>query len=157
MAADLLPPHLRCHYGRFATEPDPGQLAAFFHLGDEDIELALSQATAANCLGLAVQLATVRCLGTFLTDVSAVPPGAVKYVAEQLGLEDPSVLGGYGRGGTKFRSATSTRVAPYKGRPIRDGGRLDRSVACAGSRPVGVTTAWGAGQGRLSVGCGRST
>ena len=73
MAADLLPHHLRRHYGRFAAEPNPGQLAAFFHLGDEDIELALSQATAANYSGLAVQLATVRCLGTCLADVSVVP------------------------------------------------------------------------------------
>ncbi|MEU6787364.1 DUF4158 domain-containing protein [Nonomuraea angiospora] len=46
---------------------------------------------------MGVQWGTVRMLGVFLTeDPLAVPPGAVAFVAEQLGL-DPAELSGYGR------------------------------------------------------------
>ncbi|MER5324599.1 DUF4158 domain-containing protein [Streptosporangium roseum] len=51
----------------------------------------------ATKLGWAVQWGTVRMLGVFLTeDPLGVPPGAVAFVAEQLGL-DPLELSGYGR------------------------------------------------------------
>jgi hypothetical protein len=42
-----------------------------------------------------VQVVTVRYLGMFLADPLAVPPELVAYLAEQLGIDDPSCLGQY--------------------------------------------------------------
>ncbi len=48
-----------------------------------------------NRIGWAVQLGTIRYLGTFLNNPEEVPAVVVAYVAEQLGLE-PSAFAGYG-------------------------------------------------------------
>lgn len=50
---------------------------------------------ARNQIGYALQLGTVRFLGTFLSDPTDAPAVVVDYVAEQLGL-DPADLKGYG-------------------------------------------------------------
>lgn len=48
-----------------------------------------------NRLGFAVQLGTVRCLGTFLADPLEVPWAAVEYLGRQLGIDDVSVVKRY--------------------------------------------------------------
>ena len=53
--------------------------------------------------GFALQLVTVRWLGTFLEDPLDVPGAVLDFVAGQLGMADPSVVKRYTeRGKTKF-------------------------------------------------------
>src|SRR6266508_1957635 len=82
-------------YGRFAGPPSRAQLKRFFFLDDEDRRRVDRGRRASNRLGFAVQLGTVRFLGTFLANPVDVPRDVVEYVAGQLGVTDPSCLAHY--------------------------------------------------------------
>lgn len=79
------------YYGRFAEDPSPEQLGAYFHLADADRHLVYSCNHAHTQLGIAVQIGSVRFLGLFLpkSQWTTVPDSTVQYVAAQLGM-DPS-------------------------------------------------------------------
>ncbi|MFE7573379.1 DUF4158 domain-containing protein [Streptomyces sp. NPDC057521] len=65
------------------------ELEQFFRLDTRALELVRAKRRSATRLGWAVQWGTVRMLGTFLTeDPMAVPASVVRFVAEQLGLDD---------------------------------------------------------------------
>lgn len=85
----------RARYGRFNADPDQTQLGGFFHLDAASRRRAMACNGARNQLGWAVQVGTVRFLGTFLPDPTDVPTVVVEYVAAQLGLQQ-SDLKGYG-------------------------------------------------------------
>lgn len=74
------------------------ELEEFFFLDGPALELARKKRGWNNRLGWSVQWGTVRMLGTFLTDVgpAEVPEVVVRYVAEQLGTEEWTVVKRYG-------------------------------------------------------------
>jgi hypothetical protein len=97
-------------YGRYAGEPSTDQLARHFHLDDADRELATAKRWDHMRLGFAVQLGTVRFLGTFLDDPADVPAGVAGDVARQLGIADPGCLALYREGRARWQHAREIRA-----------------------------------------------
>ncbi|MBV9026946.1 MAG: Tn3 family transposase [Streptomycetaceae bacterium] len=95
MSVEYLSDDQVARYGRFVGEPTVQELESFFRLDTEALEIARSKRRSYNRLGWAVQWGTVRMLGTFLSEPAAVPTGVADFVAEQLGVDDPSCLKQY--------------------------------------------------------------
>src|SRR6516164_11018643 len=74
--------------------PTPAQLARHFYLDDPDHKEIGIRRGDYNRLGYALQLCTVRFLGTFLPDPTAVRPVVVNHLARQLST-DPARLPRY--------------------------------------------------------------
>lgn len=112
--------------------PSRAELERFFLLDDADRKLVDPRRGAHNRLGFALQLGTVRFLGTFLEDPLDVPWAVVEYLADQLGVPDASVVKDYAeRIKTPYehpfpfagqREFTNARVEPdARGRSPRSG------------------------------------
>ncbi|WP_157857108.1 DUF4158 domain-containing protein [Streptomyces sp. PRh5] len=109
------------NYGTFTQVPDDGQLAGYFLLDRDARRRAMACRGARSQLGYAVQLGTVRFLGTFLYNREHALAEGVAYVADQLG-HSPSVpsgrcqygpgLGGFTRAAWNAAEATGTMKGP---------------------------------------------
>ncbi|GAT70050.1 transposase [Planomonospora sphaerica] len=95
MAVEFLTDEQAAAYGRFGGEPTQAELERFFLLDQSDRDLIAKRRGDHMRLGFAVQLGTVRCLGTFLADPLDVPWPVVEYLADQLRIDDPSVVKRY--------------------------------------------------------------
>lgn len=95
MPVEFLSDDLVARFGRFDGEPTRADLDRFFYLDDTDRELIGRRRGDHNRLGYALQLGTVRFLGTFLADPLDVPWRVVDHLAVQLGVVDPSCIKKY--------------------------------------------------------------
>ena len=95
MPVDFLSDDQTRRYGRYSGEPTPDQLARFFYLDDADRTLVAQRRADHQRLGFAIQLSTVRFLGTFLANPIDVPPGVVTHLSQQLDIADASCLPRY--------------------------------------------------------------
>ncbi len=109
MPIDFLTTEQEQRYGKFAGDPTPLQLVRYFHLDDVDRSLIAQKRGEHNRLGFAVQLATVRFLGTFLLDPTDVPALVTSHLGKQLGI-DPAYLPYYlERRLTRFEHASQIK------------------------------------------------
>ena len=119
----------RQSYGRYVGEPTPVQLAKFFHLDDVDRQLVKMRRGNHHRLGFALQLCTVRFLGTFLVNPLDVPTVVVSFVSKQLKIPNPDCLSHYLARSTTGREHASEiqkrygyrdfNQQPYKWRLVR--------------------------------------
>src|SRR5437660_3002987 len=115
-------------YGHYIGPPSTQQLSRYFHLDDADRERVNERRGAANKLGFTVQLTTVRFLGTFVAEPTAVPSNVVAYVAAQLGIRDVACLTDYAaRPTTAWEHAAEIRRV-YGYRDFNDPGASFRLV-----------------------------
>ena len=95
MPVDFLSAGQLAAYGRYSEPPSVAQLERFFHFDDRDRTLIDRRRGDHNRLGFAVQLGTVRFLGTFLSQPAEVPEVVARRVAEELDIDQPGRLGDY--------------------------------------------------------------
>jgi len=82
-------------YAAFPTEIDRDSLGRVVHLNAADLALVRRRTGALTQFGFAVQLITVRAIGAFLPDPTAVPAAVAAATARQLEILDAAVLAGY--------------------------------------------------------------
>lgn len=103
MPVEFLTEQQKSQYGKYYGVPNEIQLAKYFHLDDSDKAFIAERRGDQNKLGFALQLTSVRFLGTFLSDVRGVPESTRVYVANQLAIEDISILDLYAQRETTRR------------------------------------------------------
>jgi hypothetical protein len=91
----VVDPAALADYAAFPTELDRDWLGRVCHLGEADLEQTRRRTEDRTRLGYALQLITVRAIGAFLPDPTAVPAPVVAVVARQLDITDSGVLEGY--------------------------------------------------------------
>lgn len=87
MPVEFLTDEQASRYGRYQGDPTPEQLTQFFFLSDADLRLIAERRRPENELGCAVQLGTLRFLGTFLQNPLDTPFLVVAHLAQQLHIE----------------------------------------------------------------------
>jgi hypothetical protein len=96
-------------YGRFDGEPSADDMARCFYFSDVDLELISRRRWEHMRMGFALQLGTVRYLGTFLDNPLDVPAEVVSLVAEQLNISANCDLAPYLAGNTRWTHADEIR------------------------------------------------
>lgn len=132
MPVSFLTANQREHYGQYSIEMSTFEVARYFHLDDEDREWIARKRRSFSRLGYALQLTTVRFLGTFLEDPTAVPQSIIELLASQIDVGNPNCVSAYKESDQRWRHVAEIRNR-YNYREFVEPGvrfRLGRSL-CA--------------------------
>eukprot|EP00887_Chlorella_sp_A99_P003771 scaffold31.g3771.t1 len=110
MPVSFLSTTQRERYGRCPDALSGEELARYFHLDDDDREWIATKRRDSHRLGYALQLTTVRFLGTFLEDPTAVPGPVLHALSSQLGIVDATCVLTYRESEQRWRHTTGIRV-----------------------------------------------
>ena len=103
----VVDPAALLNYAAFPPELDRDWLGRVCHLGAAELEQARRRSEDRTRLGYALQIVTVRAIGTFLSNPLAIPAPVVVAVARQLDVPDLVVLEGYSEGIVNLFGLTS--------------------------------------------------
>jgi hypothetical protein len=122
MPVSFLSTTQRERYGRYPDVLSSEELARYFHLDDDDRDWIATKRRDSHRLGYALQLTTVRFLGTFLEDPAAVPGPVLHTLSSQLGIADADAcVLAYRESEQRWRHTTEIRVR-YGYREFADSG-----------------------------------
>jgi len=107
MPVDFLTTEQKARYGHFFGDPSELQLARYFHLDETDLSIISNRRGDQNRFGFALQLTSVRFLGTFISDFTRIPTNVQLFVAQQLLVKDITVLVDYAQRDTTKREHTA--------------------------------------------------
>jgi hypothetical protein len=110
MPVNFLTNEQRENYGRFNGTPSSQDLARYFHLDEADHVLIAQKRGGHNRLGFAIQLSTVRYLGTFLEEPLNVPAPVLHIVARLLRIDSLDGVGAYNTGEQRWQHAAEIKT-----------------------------------------------
>ena len=86
MPVNFLSPAQRDNYGRYPDDLSQDIIANHFFLDDQDREWIATKRGDFSRLGYALQLVTVRFLGTFIINITDVPSSVIERIASQINI-----------------------------------------------------------------------
>ena len=110
MPVDFLTASQRQRYGSYPSSLSADELGRHFHLDDDDRQWVSTKRRDGSRLGFALQLVTVRFLGTFLEDPVAVPSGVMQTVAAQIEVADLACATTYQQSEQRWRHTAEIRA-----------------------------------------------
>lgn len=91
MPVEFLTKEQELQYGTYPDELSSEQLAQYFWLDDEDKMFIFKRTEDYTQLGIALQLCTLRFLGTFLSNPIDIPKAVIDYVSNQLNISSKTL------------------------------------------------------------------
>lgn len=111
MPVDFLSPAQQENYGKYPNDLTAEFIANYFFLDDKDKEWIKSKRGQFSCLGYALQLTTVRYIGTFYSDLTTIPWKIIERIANQVHIDDISdCLSRYQQSEQRWRHTAEIRI-----------------------------------------------
>jgi len=111
MPVDFLSPTQRENYGKYPDDLTSEFIANYFFLDDQDREWIENKRGQFSRLGYALQLTTVRFIGTFYSDLTIIPHKIIERIATQVNVDDiQNCLERYQQSEQKWRHTSEIRA-----------------------------------------------
>lgn len=105
MPVAFLTQEQRDAFGCYGAAPSREELERYFYLSDDDQVIIQSLRGDHSRLGYAIQLTSVRYLGTFPDSFTAVPQEVLQTLCRQIGVSDPACIHTYAQTRQRYRHA----------------------------------------------------